>query len=228
MDHTKIIDKIRKLLSLSKSDNEHEAAAAAAKAHELLSRYNLSMSDVPDQNNAQAATTASSKTRQRLEKWAFTLAWDTAYAFDCKYWHQAGDSRTVFVGVGADPEVCSWTYSYLYKTLLRMGSAYLRGPCRRLRTSKSRREARESYLRGVVRVVATRLAEQKKQSPITESALVPVKRQAIQDAMPDNLRTRNFKPLKLRNRDICNGMADGENIPLSTPMRGRRTSTAIQ
>lgn len=42
----KLIDKIRKLLALSESPNEHEAARAAERAQAMLAEYNLSMSDV--------------------------------------------------------------------------------------------------------------------------------------------------------------------------------------
>lgn len=42
----KIIDKIRKLLALSKSPNEAEALAAANKAHELLLEHDLALSEV--------------------------------------------------------------------------------------------------------------------------------------------------------------------------------------
>ena len=43
---SKIKDRIRKLLALSKSPHEAEAASALAKAHELLSRYGLGKSDL--------------------------------------------------------------------------------------------------------------------------------------------------------------------------------------
>ncbi|HPR91733.1 MAG TPA: DUF2786 domain-containing protein [Candidatus Dojkabacteria bacterium] len=41
-----IIAKINKLFALAKSSNENEAAVAMAKAHELLTSYNLEMEDV--------------------------------------------------------------------------------------------------------------------------------------------------------------------------------------
>lgn len=41
-----IIDKIRKLLALSQSPNEHEAALAASRVQDLLADYNLSLAEV--------------------------------------------------------------------------------------------------------------------------------------------------------------------------------------
>lgn len=45
-----IVIKIKKLMALSKSSNEHEAALAASKAQELLLRYNVEMSTVDNVN----------------------------------------------------------------------------------------------------------------------------------------------------------------------------------
>jgi hypothetical protein len=46
MEKDKILDRIKKLLTLASSSNEHEARAAADKANELLVRHNLMMQDV--------------------------------------------------------------------------------------------------------------------------------------------------------------------------------------
>lgn len=42
----KIVEKIRKLLALSESNNEHEAMLAMENANKLLMKYNLEMSDI--------------------------------------------------------------------------------------------------------------------------------------------------------------------------------------
>lgn len=225
MSHERIIAKIRKLLSLSKSDNEHEAATAAAKAQELLSQYNLSVSDIPaDDDGKVRAGTAKAKTRQRLEKWARALACLTARAFDCAYYHHF-EGSTCFVGVGADQEVCSWTYGYLYKTLLRMGSRHMQTPrCRRLRSSRSKALARESYLLGVVYMVSDRLQAQRLRTPVTQTALVPVKEAAIRAAMPNDLRLRKLDFKGTRDEDLAAGLADGLNVPLSSPLKAASQS----
>lgn len=226
MDRTKIIEKIRKLLNLSSSDNEHEAAAAAAMAQKLLSEYNLSISDIPDQDSSNTkATRAQTNTRKNPEPWMYLLAGATADAFDCAYFFN--HRGMVFLGVGADQEVCAWTYAYLYKTLLRMGSTYLRKQCRRLRVHRSKAAARESYLRGVIYTIRRRLDEQKARTPITESALVPVKQRAIDAAMPEDLVSADLKFRPQRDDDLFRGIRDGKGIPLSTPLNAAQR-TALQ
>ena len=46
MDDTRIKDKIRKLIQMTKSANQHEAAIAAAKVQQMLSEHNLTMESV--------------------------------------------------------------------------------------------------------------------------------------------------------------------------------------
>lgn len=46
-DEQRMLEKIRRLFELAKSSNEHESAAAAEKAQELLHKYNLSLADLP-------------------------------------------------------------------------------------------------------------------------------------------------------------------------------------
>lgn len=45
-DRGKLIDKIKKLMALSASPNEHEALAAAQKAQELLAQHNIDMAEI--------------------------------------------------------------------------------------------------------------------------------------------------------------------------------------
>lgn len=154
------------------------------------------------------------KTRKDLEEWAHILAGRTASVFDCQYFHDPNTGETSFVGVGADPEVCGWMYGYLYKTLLRLASEHMRGPARRLRSSKSKREARKSFLLGAVGVISYRMAAQKKETPVTSCALVPVKEGLIRAAMPDDLKTNELHIGKLRDNDRLCGMIAAEGIPL--------------
>lgn len=218
-EQKKIIEKIRKLLRLSCSRNEHEAAAAAAKAQELLSKYNLSMDSSSSPNNPTElrASRAFKKTRQRLETWAFSLASGVSRAFDCKYYHDPDVGETAFVGCEPDPTIASWTYGYLYKTLLALASSYLRGPARRLRSTKSKATARHSYLLGAVLVISQRLEVQKRVTPITPGALLPFKEAAIRRAMPE-LVDKPTPKLKTRDKDFEAGMDAARAIWLSKPI----------
>ena len=221
MEENRIIERIRKLLRLSRSANVHEAALAAQRVQEMLSAYNLTLEAVADESEElEKARQINRKTRKDLEEWAHILASRTASVFDCQYFHAPNTGETSFVGVGADPEVCGWMYGYLYKTLLRLASEHMRGPARRLRSSKSKREARKSFLLGAVAVISYRMTAQKKETPVTSCALVPVKERLIRAAMPDDLKTNELHIGKLRENDRLCGMIAAKDIPLSTPVTG--------
>lgn len=124
------------------------------------------------------------------------------------------------IGVGADPEVCGWMYSYLYKTLLRLASAHMKTECRRLRSIASKKQARASFLWGAVAMIAAKLRQQKKELPVTSDALVPVKKTLIAAAMPADLSTRSVAVGKIREKDWMAGHLAASSVPLSTPIKG--------
>lgn len=217
-NHQRLISRVRKLLNLAASSTEHEAAAAAAKAHSLLAEYNLSIADVGEEVERPRATTKTAKTRQNLESWAYDLASYTSKAFDCQYFHSS-DGRTSFVGVGADAEVCAWTFGYLYRTLLRMASTYMRDKW--YYSNKTQRQMRASYLVAATFVVGKRLREQKQESPVTSDALVLVKSEAVDAAMPDDLRVRDFKEQPLDPDAVRAGVRAGRSISLAAPLGGK-------
>lgn len=219
MERNRIIERIRKLLNLSRSSNPHEAALAAEKVQRMLSEYNLTMESVLEDGKTKADT-VHRKTRKDLEKWAYMLAGRTAYAFDCNYYHSLETGETSFVGVGADPEVCGWMYEYLYRTLLRLASEYMRGPARRLRSPKAKREARSSFLVGAVEVISDRMIAQKRATPVTPWSLVPVKDSLIRAAMPDDIRSKPLNTGRLRDDHLCAGRLAGEGVSLSMPLAG--------
>ncbi len=58
MEKSRIIDKIKKCLALSRSANEHEAAAALRQAQKLMQQYRIEMSDVDMSDIAESGIAA--------------------------------------------------------------------------------------------------------------------------------------------------------------------------
>lgn len=77
--------KINKLLLLSKSPNEHEAALALQRAQELLEKYNLDMVTVEKKTGKDGAR-EDRKLAGGLYKWQRTVWEHTAQLNFCKYW----------------------------------------------------------------------------------------------------------------------------------------------
>lgn len=87
-----IIEKVRKLLALAgNNDNEHQAAAASAKAMELLAAYNLDMAVVTTASGP--AQRQDKKTRGGLYAWQRQI-WEASARLNfCLYWSIRGTAK---------------------------------------------------------------------------------------------------------------------------------------
>ena len=110
----KVIEKIRKVLELSKNNpSENEAQAAALKAQELMAQYHISMADIEDVDGIEEiveehVTVGSGK------KWKYKLANAVAKNFRCRHFYY-GRSIIVFYGYETDAKIAAQTFEYLFK-----------------------------------------------------------------------------------------------------------------
>lgn len=225
MTRERIIEKVRKLLALSNSSNEHEAALAAAHAQRLLAEHNLCMSELDVKE--EGAGEVELEVARTVPKWLSSLFATVANGFDCfpVVTTTATASRLRFIGVGEDPLVASCTLQFLMQELRRLASAYLRATEAsggRL-SSTGRQRVRNSYLLGGVQGVRQALNAQKAQTPTTSKALVPVK-----DALIKQYREEQLGELRMqRNRRSTvitaafhQGRTDGAALQVRQPGDG--------
>jgi hypothetical protein len=125
MTKQEILSKVQKLFELANSPNENEAALAAAKARELLARYNLSIADLPSENirSAIAPTEASVSVGKAVRNWVKGLLIHIADGFECQHIiRRRHGSNTIlsFIGTPADTEIAVYTFQFLYRQLHRL------------------------------------------------------------------------------------------------------------
>ena len=129
----RIIDRIQKLLALSSSDEEHEAATAAKMVQDLLAKHNLTMRDL---NKAQLEKETeivdkSVINKSRMPGWYTELLVSLASAFDCKVIVGTGYRSTSLrlVGTERDTTVAQLMFEYLCEVIDRLAKkhAYGRG-----------------------------------------------------------------------------------------------------
>lgn len=177
MTRERVIEKVRKLLALSNSSNEHEAALAAAHAQRLLAEHNLAMSELEVQEEGAGEVVI--EVARTVPKWLSSLFATVANGFDCFpiVTTTQSASRLRFIGVGEDPAVAACTLQFLMQELRRLATVYLRGfeAAAGKLPAAERQRVRNSYLLGGVQGVRQALAAQKAQTPTTSTALVPVK-----------------------------------------------------
>ena len=127
-----VIEKVRKLLALSKNnDNEHQAEAAANKARELLEAYNLDMAVIGRETNS-FAPRDKQILRGGLYKWQRDLWHMTAMLNFCRYSYYRGlGAGTSYEHelIGSKVNVISTTImaQYLQDTIERMAQEWVRG-----------------------------------------------------------------------------------------------------
>ena len=116
-------EKIKKLLALAESPNEHEARAALLKARQLMAEHKLSELDFQDLNHRevkkiQTGITAS----KRKNPWIIDLSNVIGENYCCKaYWSHGKREQTRhigFVGFEDDVEICITVFRYAVDCVL--------------------------------------------------------------------------------------------------------------
>lgn len=124
-NHDKILDKIRKVMALSNSPNEHEAALAASMAQELLARYNIDISQVNDDNERNKKpdiTRDSSHKSSSKPQWRY-LRDICAQMYFCKYYFIktiGNQEYSCYVGEPHNIEVAKLMSEYLIEAIKRL------------------------------------------------------------------------------------------------------------
>jgi len=120
MDNLEIIkDKVRKLLALSKSDNENEAAIALEKANELISKFELDES-------ALRFKSISIKSSKIYVAWRTVVANAVSWLYCCHKYRQTNDGVFIFTGEELDAFLAGEMFEYLIKTIERSAKKAVR------------------------------------------------------------------------------------------------------
>lgn len=143
------------------------------------------------------------------------LASSVAGAFDCKYFHNVhwNKATIVFVGVDVDHEVANFTFGYVYRTINKLAAEFMAKYQQKRLSVKGKRKARASFCLGAAQVVGWKLGEQKAVTPITTTALVPVKQALIEAKMGEfGCSTHKIEDVDISDRAFWSGRAAGAGI----------------
>ncbi len=226
MTKEQVVSKIRKLFELSNSSNENEAALAAAKARELLSRYNLSMADLPadDMRSAAAVTEATVGVGCVVRNWVKGLLVHVACGFDCEHIiRRRHDSNPIlaFIGTAADAEIALQTFRFLYRQLNILVDRALPG-LKRQNGFWSTSSLRYAYLDGAVHRIGERFRSQTETIRAAERRgckdLILIKEDMIKSYMADAypyIRTEHAKKRVISAGAFEQGYHDAAAIALA-------------
>lgn len=110
-------EKIRKLLALSKSPNEHEARAALLKARELMADHKLTEAELKDIKAQDVKEVQSGiSCSKRRNPWIVKLSNVIAGNFCCRAFRTSYKGRQIqkigFIGFEEDADICTKVFQY--------------------------------------------------------------------------------------------------------------------
>lgn len=247
----KIIEKIQKLLRLKdKTTSEGEAYAAACGVHRLLTKYNLSMEDIPQEDNEQQAKLKIKKTdffsySSIYGVWKRNLLANICHYNFCKCLCNTYSKEVRIVGEEQNVAIVRQLYDYLSTVFLRLANERYEEMClagikkEALEMGITLQRARKSYIiqlrkkkfyKSYLRGVNAGLDEQflAMQPTSDEKALMVVHTQAIDDFLKSD---SDFTGKNIANRHSDDdkdmealgvGYNDGMSISLNPQMDGDR------
>jgi hypothetical protein len=189
MTENKVIDRIKKLLSLSKSNNEHEAAQAAALAADLMIKHEIAEAALCDaENEPEDASQETIDQSGRRVSWKGQLAHAISKSAGCRSYSDVRGKgcQTQVVGQPSKIATVRYMYQYLTAEVDRLAnSAYgaEHEECARSGVpAPSARAWKNAFRLGASQTIAGRLVDQRKKTHAAaaaagqSSALVVVKK----------------------------------------------------
>lgn len=125
-------EKIKKLLALAESNNEHEARAALLKAKELMAEHKIEEIDLIDAKNRKVKRIYTEyEYTKRGEWWIASLAMVIAENYCCRCaanipYKGAQKRRIFFIGLEGDVEICEKIFAYAVDSARKFGKLYLK------------------------------------------------------------------------------------------------------
>ena len=194
---------------------------AAAHAQRLLAAHNLAMADITASVKPEQADRVETNVARKLPKWIRHLTAGIGSAFDCQAIHHPAAGKMTFIGVGADVQVAAYTFTYLERTVRKLCVDYLKLYAAGTIAGRQRELLRHSYYLGAVSTITRQLQDQKKQTPVTPGALVPVKEGLIRKAMEEigPIRTMHSRRSYINSTAYCQGQTDGQQVSVQKGVR---------
>jgi hypothetical protein len=222
MNDDKIFRKLEKLLNLSKSSNEYEAALALQRAQKLMQEHNIDVKSIAMSKMGEHTTDQVVKA-QYVEAWVNNLAWLVATTFGVKWfktytpsreYNKNGKSTITFYGNKQRAELAIYCYEVLSKQILKARREYTKTLPSYL---KDKWKWSDSFCLGWVQAVESKV---KALSIDEEEELL------IEEYKTKNLPAiHSFTPPKgdLKVSALWDGYDDGQNAELHAGVSGQET-----
>jgi hypothetical protein len=159
-EREKLIAKIKKCMRLARSSNEHEAAIALRQAQKMMAEHGITENDVIASEASEVSTPSGAA--RKPPRWEVALAGIVGDAFGCHVIHMQGYKNFNafatwnYVGVGAAPELASYTFAVMFRQLKKARSAHIDKKLSRCKQTTRTRRA-DLFCEGWVTTVASQI-----------------------------------------------------------------------
>lgn len=226
-----VIEKVQKLLALSKSQNANEAAAAAAAANRLIDQYRLSEADLEIAGQAEELLDEDDSyiyESGKVTPWKVSLVRVLADHYGLSYWNDnyypegRKVSRYKLVGRKSDIVVARYMFSWLLLECQRLSDQHAKGQGRIYVAS---------YCRGFVAGVAEQLRGSREEAKKTASTSAIIKldsrakeAEEFMYRLHNNLRVVKSKSQSYTDPNAFSaGQTSGRNIHLGQSLNSKAT-----
>lgn len=216
----KIKDKIEKLLNLSMSDNEHEAALALKKALELMNEHNITKDEVYRQNFISKELIINNKV---LPDWKVKLYSAMANVSGCVFsWRNGtfGKVKAKITGRERDVENAIYLCEFLVREIERQEKIKRKELKAKGMVSSNLSNYLKSFKQGIIKIVFVKIYEKQNQffNSQKETGLVCMniesKIQESKDFLDGKFKTYTSKA-KIDNHAEADGVLTGNKIELN-------------
>ena len=202
--------RVKKLLALSKSPNENEAASALRKANDLMADYKLTAEQFSDYTKAKVKGT------KRFVRWRVVLA-NAVENLYATYHYSDHEGNIVFIGEELDVFMSTEMYKYLVKTIDRMAKQNIR--------KNAKYKYRQSYRAGIASRLYDRMYELGQQCSWRNPKELKAQKKQIAEFVEKQvaIKTSKKKFEKANQTAFSKGNNDANGINLSRQMTGSGT-----
>lgn len=231
--HEDILKRIRALLAktVERGASEQEAMMAAAKAAELMAKYDISLSEASAEERDDSVKTENRDCDFVLQEPLLLVAGAIAHFCSVREWREMRGMKASyhFMGIGPDAEIAAYLFDICARAMTKEAEAtqkewaLLRKP---VRYTKVR-----ARLKGMSERLCFRIMELSwMRHKATGSALVPVKFDVIDQAMADEgirLHSVSAKGSFFNGDEYKKGLAAGEGVELNQGLSSGKTGPLI-
>ena len=231
----KILNKLQKLLALSASTNEHEAALALEKAQALMNEHNVTVQDVAvDGSGADITSQEIFGLTKSRQKWESILGASVANTFDGRAIVDSAATGwfITFVAGKTDMVIIVDLFERLRLSVRRMSKTYVDRE-RSIKPWLSAKTLHNSYRRGMVQTIHKRMATLKQntrpddctrnQHGLSGMDLVVVKNRAVDQRIAKlfgQTRKESSRRISVDRGAYHQGREDGNNVSLHSSVDG--------